>query len=374
MPTLKKYVASSDKTGYYILANVGGAAPVTLQTTDIAARILNRAGYKPDKAVPTKLVWSMYDVGLLHTSSSVNQNLSKLSGDPNQVLRGIDIHNILSDSERQHVISLLKGYDGPNKGQVKKLRKLLESSKGQPTKSSKAKRQGGVSYPTTAGEAVSNLFVWSDGLDHFRELKKRFDQNKRIVLTSMQVFYNHPYADFEGIEILEDGTVIYPLKGTGLGIVVKVIDKRGSKYMDYVIEFTWREGGTGTMSILNRKVEQTSGMEDRFVGRDLDELAEKLLSLEKYEIDPDHQFTDFIKMEGYSLPVVGSVEEFRKGTNRLQSEKLVEVVVDRISNNENPVVNLPTGGHGILECGSPGDRFIVRESEDTRFSPVAIIR
>src|SRR6056297_3235030 len=70
MPTLRRYVPNSPKTGYYIQANVGAGAPVTLQVSKLASKILNENGYGDEDTVPAKLVWAMYDVGLLSTGGS----------------------------------------------------------------------------------------------------------------------------------------------------------------------------------------------------------------------------------------------------------------------------------------------------------------
>lgn len=128
MPTLKAYVEESEQTGVYILANVGGAHPVTLQVTPLGATILEKAGYAPPEAsVPTKIVWAMYDVGLLYTSNVVNNPPSFEQG-ADAVFEEMGISNQLTSAERDRLLRLLAEYTGPNEEEIRQLRERVEES------------------------------------------------------------------------------------------------------------------------------------------------------------------------------------------------------------------------------------------------------
>lgn len=127
MPKLKRYVSDSEKSGVYIVANVGGNHPVTLQVTSVGRKILNKAGYNPEDAVPTEVVWSMYDVGLVYTSNVVN-NPPEVEERTDEIFDQLGVSNNLTRGERQELLSHLKKYDGPNQGQVAALRDDLQQT------------------------------------------------------------------------------------------------------------------------------------------------------------------------------------------------------------------------------------------------------
>lgn len=120
MPTLKQYVDASENEGYYILANVGGNSPVTLQVSSIAGTILQKSGYKPEDTVPTKLVWSMYEIGLVYTNSSV-QGVHQQETDDVAVTQYLSVSSELTQAERQRLLEVLRGYSGSKSDQIKQL-------------------------------------------------------------------------------------------------------------------------------------------------------------------------------------------------------------------------------------------------------------
>lgn len=120
MPTLKKYVDSSEKTGLYILANVGGNAPVTLQVSSLGETILGKADYQPEDTVPSKLVWSMYEVGLCYTSARVTAP-RKRQYDISSVNEFATVSSKMTEAERQELIDLLYEYSGPGNTQIESL-------------------------------------------------------------------------------------------------------------------------------------------------------------------------------------------------------------------------------------------------------------
>jgi len=120
MPKLKEYVDSSDKEGFYLVANVGGSHPVTLQLTQVGANLLQKSGYSPGDGVPTKLVWSLYDVGLTYTENATG-NVPEAGEEDLNTLQTVTVSSSLTEKERQRLIKILAKYSGPNKRQVAEL-------------------------------------------------------------------------------------------------------------------------------------------------------------------------------------------------------------------------------------------------------------
>lgn len=127
MPTLRRYVSSSDKNGFYIQANVGAGAPITLQVSDLAARIFKDNGYSDSDTVPTKLVWAMYDVGLVSTSGST-QTKSK-SANVYKAFNHNGVFARLRKQTRKQLVEYLTDYRGPQRRRVRRLRTELETTK-----------------------------------------------------------------------------------------------------------------------------------------------------------------------------------------------------------------------------------------------------
>jgi hypothetical protein len=127
MPELKSYTDDSPKSGHYILANVGGPHPITIQVTDLGERILRNAGYKGGDNVPTKVVWSMFEVGILYTSGKINDP-PEVTDDPGEIFRQLGVENQLTAQEQEQLIRYLNEYTGPNQTEVADLRETLEAS------------------------------------------------------------------------------------------------------------------------------------------------------------------------------------------------------------------------------------------------------
>lgn len=120
MPTLNEYAEASDQSGFYILANVGGSHPITLQVTTLGEQILQKAGYNSGNNVPTKVVWSMFDVGILYTSGTINEppNVTEAT---DEIFRQLNVSNKLSTKERDQLLHYLEEYTGPNTKQIESL-------------------------------------------------------------------------------------------------------------------------------------------------------------------------------------------------------------------------------------------------------------
>lgn len=127
MPKLKAYTDDSAKSGHYILANVGGSHPITVQVTDLGEQILEKAGYSAGDNVPTKVVWSMFDVGILYTSGMINKP-PEVVNDPDETFQQLGVANKLTESEQNQFLSYLNEYTGPNQTEIEALSEKLKQS------------------------------------------------------------------------------------------------------------------------------------------------------------------------------------------------------------------------------------------------------
>ena len=125
MPTLKQYVDKSDKSGFYILANVGGSHPVTLQVTSVGEKILEKSGYNDGQNIPSKIVWSMHDIGIIYTDNTLD-NQPDASESTVEIFSQMNVTNSLTREERNELISYLQDYSGPDKAQVRRLKTELQ--------------------------------------------------------------------------------------------------------------------------------------------------------------------------------------------------------------------------------------------------------
>lgn len=135
MPTVRAYSDSSEKSGFYILANVGGSHPITLQVSSIAERILRSTGYQDGDDVPNKVVWAMYDVGILFTSGSI-ETIPEQSIQIDKIFSQLNVANRLTAAEQSQLLNYLKDYTGPNRSNVQSLQSKLESIEPEETESS----------------------------------------------------------------------------------------------------------------------------------------------------------------------------------------------------------------------------------------------
>jgi hypothetical protein len=120
-------VESSSKHGYYIQANVGRGAPVTLQVSKLAEQIFKDNDYGDADTVPTKLVWAMYDVGLLSTGGSTQT--SGKTADVYSAFTSTGVSSRLRDSTRRQLTSYLDDYHGRQQRQVNRLQQKISISR-----------------------------------------------------------------------------------------------------------------------------------------------------------------------------------------------------------------------------------------------------
>lgn len=390
MPTLKKYVKSSDKTGWYILANVGAPNPVTLQVSDLGARVLQDVGYGDEDTVPTELVWSMYDVDLLYTNST--RDSPGRDTTIAETFQNEGVSASLSSHTRARLIDYLRDYEGYAADRIDQLRADLESYE-EPTSDTRHGENSALDepMPTNRSELISLVFAWAefDSLDEYQTLRKRVDHNPLAILESVQSFYTHPFI-LPYIDIRKDLTAEYHLESDECGEVV-VEDWR---HLD-------AEARQGRLRLVLNDAQAAPDTlvlqsdEDGFQPIDGTEMSEEL---QEQIIDPIGEVApenrlrigmlwEELEQSGIDRSQVGfspRTYELLDGItdptlywldhpDETWGEDLYIAHVVRISNNGNPVVHNPDTHTRVVQRGSPRDIFLIREQAGSNARAVAKI-
>lgn len=119
MPKLHRYVSQSDKTGYYVKTVVHNNH-VTLQVTGEARKLLEELGFQKEDEVPSNLIWTLYNVGLLYTEYQGVEEKNEFP-DLNNLRTAIS----LNTSQRETLLKYVKN-KAENSAKFEKLRKALE--------------------------------------------------------------------------------------------------------------------------------------------------------------------------------------------------------------------------------------------------------
>lgn len=230
MPALKKYTADSPQSGVYIVANVGGLHPITLQVTPLGRRILERLDYAPGDDVPTQFVWSMYDVGILYTENTLDQN-PELPGDPAEVFEQLNVPGKLTREERAELIEWLTEYSGPNASEVDSLRATLEAERAADSGPADATDSRSSDGHATATEASSpakrttgrflDIEVLASGV---RPIPDRSEESYVECFVLVVEVSNHADADWDFYPDTE--VTVITESGTALGKPLSVVPRR----------------------------------------------------------------------------------------------------------------------------------------------------
>jgi len=417
MPTLNQYVPSSDKSGYYIRANVGASHPITLQVTSLGTRILNEAAYSSGDTIPTKLVWAMFDVGLLYTQST--HSVPEDQGDIYSAFEAENISAKLTSETRVQLIEFLDTYEGQSQHKVQQLKQVLESY--QPTKNNTDSRVShnrnerfGTAIPLNKDELISVLFSWSgvNSSGGFRELKKRVEIKPSQILSSFQSFFDHPFLTPQA-NITNYCSVEYTLDTPEWGeIVVEdcrhlVHESDDGEDIQLRVSFPEINNVSSALSIINGNI-RTEGIEEvnraEFRSKILDPIEPVQpvnTNSAKHELDKLQNFADlneegeFILRDirtgfhdqGIELPE--DLEEDLENADNVEIRPMGSIPsiedgkihigkVDRISNSGNPVVDLPDNEHTILPRGKKNRYYFmelfVHKNQSRAFAKIIVQR
>lgn len=343
MPTLNKYAQSNEKTGYFVRANVGGSHPVTLQTTGVAERIFEDNGYSNGSSVPTKLVWSMYDVDLLYTESSISSATPSHSfGSLSDAVTG----STLTEETRQDLIQYFGTYSGPHQGEVSKILSDLRR-----TTSTGNIASFDASEPAKSAKAIFDDHSSRGG----HQIEQLLDDRESKVSTSLLTFAQRA-SQIKDIEVTDRPTISYhftPLTVPGNAVVydLTVSDGRGSNgQYDYRIEY--EHGQMSSVYVRGGSVQKLNGPSENLTSSEASRLADEITPVEinRNEISSS---VDAPNTSELDLPD----RAFIQG----ESDLFIGVI-DRISNSDNPLVEL-RNSHFLTDVGEQGNVYLINRVE-----------
>lgn len=367
MPTLRKYKPSSPKSGYYIQANVGASHPITLQVTNLAETIFEKTGFQPGESVPTKLVWAMYDLGLLYTKNSLDpETVEDVSTE--DIFRDLNLGNRLSAAEQNELVSYIEVYEGPKKGTLTRLKEELEAEEVDPESGQDIFGTDTVEedLPQTEDEAVSELYRMCSSVKEFRDLKRTID--KQFLLRSLQTFIPHPYADHLKSKVEKSSSIEYKLSHPDRNQTIWLRDSRGeitpseSRDIDYAMIIPCESGEAMAVISDGDVLEFEASPDGEYGVPELERDLEWVLPTSAVDID-ETLSTEYTHYDGFELEPIRAVRD--------DSEDLLQIVeVDRISNSQNAVIE-PDGAPEILDQGKPGERFLAMKRHDSSWIAVS---
>ena len=238
MPRLKKYVESSDQTGYYVLANAG--RPVTLQTTELAEKIFSLLGYTANEPLPSEFVWTMFDFDILYTSKSLESDLTdRPKTDTTKILEEIEAQ--LDEDDLSLLRSYLEDYTGPDEVEVREFLDRLDDAVIEATDVSK---HFDISSPP---QSIAEAKEWliSQGIKKSTIVSTEKSYNwKKYMLRSAQTFATHSNRVENSVRLDDHGFLEYELSRDRTGEKINIRDERVREDInrDYRVQITYSTG------------------------------------------------------------------------------------------------------------------------------------
>jgi CspA family cold shock protein len=342
MPRLNKYALSNDKTGYFIRANVGGSHPVTLQTTKTAEQIFKDNGYSDGSSIPTKLVWSMYDVDLVYTESSVSSSTPSYSFDS---LSDAVTGSQLTEGTRQDLVRYFDQYSGAHEARVNEvlneLRREITSGSIEPYDSS---------APVQNARKLLNEYSSKSDDEVEQFLNDTGESARRSLL-----MFGQRASQIIDIRLSDQSTVAYQFAPLSVPGEVTVFDRTSAERdMDGRHEYRIEYDRKRTVSIYVRDgtVQKVTGASSSISTSEARRLAAELtpVRVDKGDITVT-----------VDAPSISELDIPRKAFLQSDSD-LVVGVVDRISNSDNPLVET-TDGHLLLDSGNEDGVYLIDRIE-----------
>lgn len=353
MPTLNKYSPNSNKTGYYIRANAGGSTPVTLQVTSLARSLFDLVEYSPGETVPSKLVWSMYDLGLLYTLNSLNTaQTSGSTTTPTDVLETLDLDSSLAADEQTDIITRLEAYDGPDVEEVEKLIDRLQNT-----------NVSGDHYALDEAGDLQLLVKWTENPDKYHELAESVASYETFARASIQTFSRHPYLVAPPVRICEDRSIEYQVSRDRDKASICIQDHRiKPSRFDYKVIITHTNGGEESGLITSSGYLQNYQNNAGRLGSRLrlDAMLDWIIPDDRIVVDVKYDQNQGMIAEYNGHELESPVEE-----HGVDKSSLWAVTVDRISGSGNPVVE-EDDGHFLLDQGEPGETYLIERLNQNR--------
>jgi len=339
MPTLSKYAQSNQKTGYFVKANVGGSHPVTLQTTDVAERVFKDNGYSDGSTVPTKLIWSMYDTGLLYTNTTISA--STLSHSYDSLSKAIT-DSRLTEPTRNKLIEYFESYSGPNQVAITDLLEDIRL-----TVSSDTIEEYDPENPLETAKS----FVEAYNQRPEYQIDALFDRGQDWAVDSVLTFSQRA-SQLEKIEI--KGTILgYHLSPISVSGKARVYDRRFLDRHDHDYRIEYQDSKMISLQVQNGRITSSNGPENLLTLLEARQLTEETTPVEINENDVRYTI-DSPPSSRITIPE----KSFLQG-----DKELLVGAVDRISNNNNPLVEL-TDGHILLDAGEKGEIYLINRVDE----------
>lgn len=343
MPTLNKYASSNEKTGYFIRANVGGHHPITLQATGTAERILQDSGYSDGSTIPTKLVWSMYDVDLVYTESSVSSTTPSYSFDSlSDAVTGSE----LTEETRRDLIQYFGEYSGSHQTQVNQV--LTELRR-------KTAADSIETYDSSEPVTSAKNLLREYGSENEQQAEHFLDQGEGSYESLLT--FGQRASQIKDIELDGQSAIAYEISPLSVPGETTVHDltlsyaEADSKY-DYCIEY--RHTQQSSVYVRNGSVRRVNGPSANLSWPDARQLAA--------EVTPVEIHKKGVESVG-DAPAVSEVPIPDRAFIQGDSDLLIGVV-DRISNSDNPLVKLEHG-HLLLDVGEEDTLYLIDRVDQT---------
>lgn len=344
MPTLNKYARSNEKTGYFIRANVGGSHPVTLQVTSTAEQIFKDNGYSDESNIPTKLVWSMYDVDLLYTESSVSSETPSYSFES---LSDAVTGSQLTEGTRQDLVRYFEDYSGAHQ---KRVNDVLSELRREVTAGSIELYNSSEPVQNARNLLIKYSSKSGDKIDQF--LSNVGKKGRQSLLT-----FGQRASQITDIDLTDQGLVSYQVTPLSVRGEVTVFDltssdrARENEEYDYRIDYE-REQRTASIHIRDGTIEKMTGASDNLTSSEARQLANELtpVKINKSNIKST-----------IDAPSISELDIPERAFIQGDSDLLVGVV-DRISNSDNPLVETDDG-HLLLDTGDKDEVYLIDQIE-----------
>jgi hypothetical protein len=346
MPKLWEYADSNEKEGMFIRASVGKEAIITLQVSPVAERLFRMLEYHPPAVVPSKLVWEMYDVGLLFTINSLATEGSS-GGDATAVLDEAD-DSSLSPDEKAEIIEELEAYSGPGEEHVEELAERLDGASAST-----------LETQPTETEGIALLRKWATDPEAVDRCVESY------AIASIQTFVNHPYLVSPPVRISDEGYIIYKVKKGDRRRDVSIFDHRPKSNWDFKIkvvhtvdkrEFA-RVRADGTIVTYRNKAGNI-GSRMNITGISDWAIPSKQIRVDiPVAVSPEGR-NEIHEYRGTELEPI-------RDPQKVDEESLMIVEVDRISGGDNPIVQFERG-HMRLDQGEPGEEYLVERVSNNK--------
>jgi len=310
----------------------------------------------------------MFDVSLLYTNRSLSTSEDSVDTlTTTSLLNDLNEDSTLSKQERDEILDQLEQYDGPDKQEIESLISHLEGSLSSTTANTPtSKKDDGV---TLISQWISN----PDTLEENRESTDGFDE---YAAASIQTFVDHPHLSAPPIWVTDDGVLKYKVKKNDRERSRDVFVSDYRIYLDYfdydfkiILSYSDDRHEIGYVSSNGHLIEYQNYAGNIGSRINVNGVIEWAIPDERIQVDIElnEEFISqrtFREYQGYKL-------DRSVGTSEIKMQDLRIVEVDRISTNDNPIVEESGGHHLVLDRGEEAKKYLVEQISNQRARVVA---